>query len=133
MVSSWIEAYWLSKIAVLSAYMKDLMESEAMIIDIATHSPHQKDESHMNCYPKEWIQFEIDSFFPTKHLLQGFKRWPKSKLLLFLGGPMRVISWNNKNIHHLQNLVTQTVLDHNASKLRTFLYDERTITPYKQR
>ena len=42
---------------------------------------------------------------------------------------MRVIGWNNENIYHLQDLVTQRVLDFHVSKLRPFLYDERTTTP----
>ena len=42
---------------------------------------------------------------------------------------MRVIGWNNENIYHLQNLVTLRVADYHVSKLRPFLYDERTITP----
>ena len=115
--------------ALLSAYMKELMDSQAMIIDIATHSLRQKDEKHMNEYPIERTQFEIDSYVLAEHRLQSLKRGPKSKLLPFLRGPMRVIGWNNENIYHLQDLVTQKVHDFHVSKLRPFLYDERTKTP----
>jgi hypothetical protein len=117
------------KTALLSAYMKDLMDSQAMIIDIATHNLHQKDEKHLNESSKERTHFEIGSYVLAEHRLQGLKRGPKSKLLPFLRGPMRVIGWNNENIYHLQNLVTQTVSDYHVSKLRPFLYDERTPTP----
>ena len=117
------------KSALLSAYMKELMESQAMIIDIATHNLRQKDEKYLSEYPKERTQFEIGSYVLAEHRLQGLKRGPKSKLLPFLRGPMRVIGWNNENIYHLQNLVTQTVSDYHVSKLRPFLYDERTKTP----
>jgi hypothetical protein len=115
--------------ALLSAYMKDLMDSQAMIIDIATHNLREKDEKHLNDYPQERTQFEIGSYVLAEHRLQGLKRGPKSKLLPFLRGPMRVIGWNNENIYHLQNLVTQTVSDYHVSKLRPFLHDERTKTP----
>ena len=115
--------------ALLSAYMKDLMDSQAMIIDIATRNLREKDEKHLNDYPQERTQFEIGSYVLAEHRLQGLKRGPKSKLLPFLRGPMRVIGWNNENIYHLQNLVTQTVSDYHVSKLRPFLHDERTKTP----
>ena len=109
--------------------MKDLMDSQAMIIDIATRNLREKDEKHLNDYPQERTQFEIGSYVLAEHRLQGLKRGPKSKLLPFLRGPMRVIGWNNENIYHLQNLVTQTVSDYHVSKLRPFLHDERTKTP----
>ena len=83
----------------------------------------------MNESSKERTQFEIGSYVLVEHRLQGLKRGPKSKLLPFLRGPMRVIGWNNENIYHLQNLVTQTVSDYHVSKLRPFLHDERTKTP----
>ena len=117
------------KTALLSAYMKDLMDNQAIIIDIATHNLNQKNERHLNEYPKERTHFEIGSYVLAEHRLQGLKRGPKSKLLPFLKGPMRVIGWNNENIYHLQDLVTQRVLDFHVSKLRPFLYDERTPSP----
>ena len=65
----------------------------------------------------------------AEHRLHGLKRGPKSKLLPFLRGPMRVIGWNNENIYHLQDFVTQHAHDFHVSKLRPFLYDERTVMP----
>jgi hypothetical protein len=115
--------------ALLSAYMKELMESQAMIIDIATRNLRSKDEDHLSNYSEKRTQFEIGSYVLAEHRLHGLKRGPKSKLLPFLRGPMRVIGWNNENIYHLQDLVTQRVHDFHVSKLRPFLYDERTITP----
>ncbi len=50
--------------------MKDLMDSQAMIIDIATHNLHQKDEKHMSEYPMEQTQFEIASYVLAEHRLQ---------------------------------------------------------------
>jgi hypothetical protein len=87
------------KTALLSAHMKDLMDSQAMKIDIATYYLHQKDERHINQYPKERTQLEIGSY-----------------ILPFLRGdrPIRV-GWNNENIYHLQNLVTQRVADYITS------------------
>jgi hypothetical protein len=115
--------------ALLSAYMKELMESQAMIIDIATKNLRSKDEEHLSNYSEKRTQFEIGSYVLAEHRLHGLKRGPKSKLLPFLRGPMRVIGWNNENIYHLQDLVTQRVHDFHVSKLRPFLYDERTVTP----
>ena len=43
---------------------------------------------------------------------------------------MRVLHRNDANgMYVLQNLVTQRPADYHVTKLRPFLYDERTLTP----
>jgi hypothetical protein len=113
----------------LSAYMKELMEAQSQIIAIAEHNLTVKDSKHLEGYSKERTKFEIGSYVLVEHRLQGLRRGPKSKLLPFLRGPMKIIGWDEKNTYHVQNLINQVVTSHNVTNLRPFLYDERTLTP----
>jgi len=113
----------------LSAYMKELMEAQSQIIAIAEHNLTVKDSKHLEKYSKERTKFEIGSYVLVGHRLQGLRRGPKSKLLPFLRGPMKIIGWDEKNTYHVQNLINQVVTSHNVTNLRPFLYDERTLTP----
>jgi len=113
----------------LSAYMKELMEAQSQIIAIAEHNLREKESKHLDGYSKERTKFEIGSYVLVEHRLQGLRRGPKSKLLPFLRGPMKIIGWDEKNTYHVQNLINQRVTSHNVTNLRPFLYDERTLTP----
>jgi hypothetical protein len=47
----------------------------------------------------------------------------------YLKGPMRVVSHNSEGIDVLRDIITQAVADYHVSRLRPFLYDERTLLP----
>ena len=74
--------------------------------------------------------FDDGSYVLAEHRHNSLRRGPASKLLPFLKGPMLVKHHNPKtSIYALQDLVTAKVLDYHVSRLRPFLYDERTCTP----
>ena len=50
-------------------------------------------------------------------------------MLPFLKGPLKVVHKKENDHYALLNLVTQSVTDYHSSRLRPFLYDERTLTP----
>ena len=114
----------------LSAYVKDLMQSQAIIFALAEHNLREKDDKHLEEYSKERTVFKDGEYVLAEHRHQALRRGPKSKLLPFLKGPLRVMRHNPENgMYWLQNLVTQVVSEYHVSRLRPFLYDERTLTP----
>jgi hypothetical protein len=114
----------------VSLYVQDLQLAQARIIAIAEQNLREKDDKHMNSCEEEPTVFEDGSFVLAEHRHNSLRRGPKSKLLPFLKGPLQVKQHNSTTgIYALQNLVTGTVEDYHMSKLRPFLYDERTCTP----
>ena len=73
--------------------------------------------------------FADGSYVLAEHRHNSLRRGPKSKLLPFLKGPMLVKFHTSEGNYVLQDLVSQEVRDYHVSRLRTFLYDERTLTP----
>ena len=114
---------------VVSSYVKDLQEAQAKIIAVAQRNLEAKDKQHMDNYSKERTIFKDESFVLAEHRHNSLRRGPKSKLLPYLKGPMRVLSHNEEGIYVLRDLVTQAVADYHVSRLRPFLYDERTLLP----
>jgi hypothetical protein len=118
------------KSAFLSAFIKDLDEKQSLLIAIAESNLRIKDEAHMSNYAKERTVFEIGSYVLAEHRHNALRRGPKSKLLPFLKGPLLVKTINEMTgMYTVQNLVTSTTTEYHMSRLRPFLYDERTKTP----
>lgn len=110
--------------------MNELQRAQELIIAVAQQSLRDKDDKHMAVQPPKPAAFKKGTFVLAEHRHSGLRRGPKSKMLPFLKGPMRVLNGPNaKGEYALQNLVTQRTADYHVSKLRPFLYDERTLTP----
>ena len=114
---------------VVSSYMKDLQEAQARIIALAEQNLRDKDEFHMETYSPERTDFPNGSYVLVEHRHNSLRRGPKSKLLPFLRGPMRVLSHTENGNYVLQDLVTLRTADYHMKRLRPFLYDERTLPP----
>ena len=118
------------KSAFLSAFIKDLDEKQSLLIAIAESNLRIKDEAHMSNYAKERTMFEIGSYVLAEHRHNALRRGPKSKMLPFLRGPLLVKTRNEMTgMYTVQNLVTSTTSEYHMSRLRPFLYDERTKAP----
>jgi hypothetical protein len=114
----------------LSSYIQDLQQSQGRILALAEESLRSMDQKHMEQRPAEVTVFADGQYVLAEHRHNSLRRGPKSKLLPFLKGPMQVKQHNPATgIYVLQDLVTAKVLDYHVSRLRPFLYDERTCTP----
>jgi hypothetical protein len=110
-------------------YIQDMQVAQARILALAEQSLREKDAKHMDNYSQERTVFENDSYVLAEHRHNSLRRGPKSKLLPFLKGPLLVRRHNAEGIYVLQDLVTGQTYDYHVSRLRVFLYDERTCTP----
>ena len=113
----------------VSLYIQDLQVAQARIIALAEQSLREKDEQHMANYSQERTVFDDGSYVLAEHRHNSLRRGPKSKLLPFLKGPMLVKHHNPEGIYALQDLLSGQVFDYHMSRLRPFLFDERTGTP----
>ena len=91
------------------------------------HTPY--DAAHLENYSEERTIFEEGAYVLVEHRHNSLRRGPKSKLLPFLKGPMRVVSHDSMGTYILQDLISQGTKSYHMSNLRPFLYDERTLTP----
>ena len=113
----------------MSSYIQDLQQAQAKIVALAEQSLRLKDREHIENYSTQRTIFADGSYVLAEHRHNSLRRGPKSKLLPFLKGPMLVKNHTEEGNYVLQDLVSQEVRDYHVSKLRAFLYDERTLTP----
>ena len=114
----------------VSSYIQDLQRAQGRILALAEMSLRSKDKKHMDTYSPERTVFEDGSYVLVEHRHNALRRGPVSKLLPFLKGPMLVKEHDGLTGDYvLQDLVTAQRLDYHVSRLRPFLYDERTCTP----
>ena len=113
----------------MSRWMADAIKAQAHIIAIAQKHLKAKDDFHMaSKSTTKKSEFIINSYVLVEHRHNSLRRGPKSKLLPFLKGPMRIINAVD-NTHTLQDLVTMKNRDYHITKLRPFIFDESTQNP----
>ena len=113
----------------VSSYIQEMQYAQGRIIAIAEASLREKDEAHIANYSPQHTEFENGSYVLAEHRHNSLRRGPKSKLLPFLKGPLQVKNHNAEDMYALQDLVSQEIKTYHVSRLRPFLYDERTLTP----
>ena len=111
-----------------SEWTQQRLSSQTMLLNIARQNLTEKDEIHMKTYPTDRSEFEIDSYVLVEHRNNSLRRGPKSKLLPFLKGPMRVVS-KNDNSYKLQDIVNMRLYDYHIKNLRAFDFDPNTHNP----
>jgi hypothetical protein len=109
-------------------WIEDMITIQSKIIDIARQNLTEKDEIHMKTYPKDRTDFEIGSYVLVEHRHNSLRRGPRSKLLPFLKGPMRVLA-KKDNKYTLQDIVNLHEYDYHIKKLRVFDFDPTTQNP----
>ena len=75
----------------VAPYIREMQEAQAKIIALAEQHLRKKDEKHIREYSKERTEFEIGSYVLAEHRQNPLRRGPKSKLLPFLRGPLKII------------------------------------------
>jgi hypothetical protein len=111
-----------------SEWTEALLQAQSTILDIARQNLTDKDEIHMKTYPTERSDFDVGSYVLVEHRHNPLRRGPRSKLLPFLKGPMRVIA-KRDNTYSLQDIVSMRQYDYHIKNLRVFNYDPATQSP----
>jgi hypothetical protein len=109
-------------------WTESLLKTQSTIMDIARQNLSEKDEVHMRTYPTERSDFDIGSYVLVEHRHNSLRRGPRSKLLPFLKGPMRVIA-KHENTYTLQDIVNMRQYDYHIKNLRVFNFDPETQNP----
>ena len=99
------------------------------MIAIADRNLREKDETHMRNYSPERTVFEDGSYVLVEHRHNSLRMGPPSKLLPYWAGPLLVKHHNSEGNYVLQDLITAKLSDYHMSRIKEFLYDERTLTP----
>ena len=113
-----------------SEWTQQLLSSQATLLDVARQNLTEKDEVHLLNYPTERSEFEIGSYVLVEHRQNPLRRGPRSKLLPFLKGPMRVID-KKDNTYTLQDIVNLKSYKYHLKNLRVFNFDPNTQDPLK--
>jgi transposase InsO family protein len=111
-----------------SDWSQSMLSYQATLLDKARQNLTERDEIHMQTYPTDRSDFEIGSYVLVEHRQNQLRRGPRSKLLPFLKGPMRVIA-KSDNTYTLQDIVNMRQYDYHIKNLRSFDFDPSTQNP----
>ena len=114
----------------LSKWMADMRKAQARVIAIAKKNLKQHDEVHMQMQPTSPTVFPINSYVLVEHRHNPLRKGPKSKLLPYRKGPMRVINSHGSK-YVLQDLVTKRNKDYHAKRLVPFNFNPEVHNPLK--
>ena len=112
----------------LSIWMAKMLSAQAAIIEVARKNLQAKDNIHMLTYPTARDVYEVNSYVLVEYRNSTLRRGPKSKLLPFLKGPLRVTGSTGSK-YLLQDLVTMRISPYHVSKIRQFRFDPTTQDP----
>ena len=106
----------------LSQWISDMLKAQSRVIAIARNNLSRHDQVHMQTSPNVHDEFPINSYVLVEHRSNSLRKGPRSKLLPYLKGPMRVVNFSGSK-YVLQDLVTKKNKDYHVSKIREFNYD----------
>lgn len=112
----------------LSIWMAKMLKAQATIMEVARRNLQAKDNVHMLTYPTARDVYEINSYVLVEYRNSTLRRGPRSKLLPFLKGPLRVTGSTGSK-YLLQDLVTMRISPYHVSKIRQFRFDPTTQDP----
>ena len=114
----------------LSKWVADALTTQHSAMDAAKRSSEQHDSVRMSQYPTKRTEFAVGTYVLMEHLNDKLRRGPKSKLLPFLKGPLRVESSTGSH-YTVQDLVTKRNRTVHVSRLREFQIDTTADDPLK--
>jgi transposase InsO family protein len=106
----------------LSHWMADMRKVQAKIINIARGNLTRHAEMHMQTEPINLTEFAINSYVLVEHRHNSLRKGPKSKLLPYRKGPVRVVNAIGSK-YTVQDLVTKRNKDYHVKRLVQFNYD----------
>jgi hypothetical protein len=112
----------------LSKWMADMLAVQQKIIHIAQQNLDKHHTVHMNTQPNELSEFPVNSYVLVEYK-NPFRKGPKSKLLPYRKGPMRVINFIGSK-YVLQDLVTKRNKNYHVKRLSPFAFDPDQHNPF---
>ena len=101
----------------MSEWVASLIEGQQTIINLVQTNLQKEREQHVARHTNaNFTIFPINSYVLVEHVMSNLRRGPKSKLLPFLKGPMKVVS-NDGDKYKLRNLITRKDKDYHVSRL----------------
>ena len=111
----------------VSKWVDQMTHKQAVIIDIARQHLQKTNEAHLMTQKSRATSYPVGSVVLAEHR-GSWRKGPKSKLLPYKKGPLRVIS-SRGDKYVLQDLVTQKASDYHIKDISPFLYDNETQDP----
>jgi hypothetical protein len=107
----------------LSRWTSEMLTAQSKIVEYAKAKLSAKDLQHIEeRTPNEYTSFIMNSLVLVEHRHNSLRKGPKSKLLPFLKGPMKIIGISGDK-YTVECLVTNTPADYHISQLRPFYHD----------
>jgi hypothetical protein len=115
----------------MGSWINSLIQEQQNIISLVQENLEKLRERHLTrVLGGEVVEFPIGSFVLVEHSQSNLRRDPKSKLLPFLKGPMKVMAINGDK-YLLRNLVTRRDKEYHIKRLFEYRYDPSTLSPLK--
>ena len=115
----------------MDSWILSLGKGKERIVELVRNNLEKQHHNHLQRSQGIAVsEFEIGSYVLVEHVTSNLRRGPKSKLLPFLKGPMKVISVN-EDYYTLRNLITRKDKEYHVKRLHEFLFDPQTINPLK--
>jgi hypothetical protein len=112
-----------SETKTLSKWSADMLLAQDKIVDYARENLLARDNRHIEENTSLLTtSYKIGSYVLAEYRANSLRKGPKSKLLPYLQGPMKVIGVNGDK-YTVESLVTNTPEDYHVSKLRPFWCD----------
>jgi len=112
-----------------SLYIQEMQEAQGRIIAIAEQRLRKRDESHMQSRQGKEPEHKAGEYVLVEHRHNSLRKGPKSKMLPYLKGPMLVVAKLPESMYKLRDLLSMRSTDFHVSRIRPYLYDERTLVP----
>jgi hypothetical protein len=107
----------------LSKWTSEMLTAQSKIIEYARAKLNAKDLRNVEKRtPQEYTTYNMGSLVLTEHRHNSLRRGPKSKLLPFLKGPMKIIGISGDK-YTLECLVTNAPSEYHITQLRPFYHD----------
>ena len=114
---------------VVSAYIRDMQEAQGKIIALAELNLRKRDAAYKDSRQGEEPVYNVGEYILAEHRHNSLRKGPKSKLLPYLAGPYVVTEKGSEGMYVVRDLISMRQKDYHVSRLRPFLYDERTLQP----
>ena len=115
----------------MDGWIQSLIDGQNLIFRLVQENLHKQRTRHLTEREgHSFTEFEIGSYVLVEHVHSNLRRGPRSKLLPFLKGPLKVIAVNG-DVYTLRNLLTRQDKEYHVRRLHKYLYDPMTISPLK--
>jgi hypothetical protein len=112
----------------MDAWVESLVKGQDEVVRVVKENLREQKERHEARVRGEVVpEFPVGSYVLVEHV-NNLRRGPRSKLLPFLKGPLKVVRVQQDR-YTLLNLLTGKEKDYHARRLHEYHYDPQTLNP----